>query len=363
MHSYCICVLTDVVSCDIQLHVQCDSLFEPREVPVAALQKKLSRFGFTLIELLVVIAIIAVLIALLLPAVQQAREAARRTQCRNNLKQLGLALHNYESTHNVFPLISHNSTGTSAQAQMLPFIDQGNLQNLIDFSKPLMLGSGPNISLNPAFQGIQDRQVPTFLCPSDSGDPMSLDRDVQWAATNYLMNIGSGTGFNYCASGVVEPDGLFWRGSSSRIRDITDGTSNTVLMAEGVFGGRDGVSSTLLTDPQRQLRQVSGGGAACTRTAENLVSSPTTGYNGGRNGSWIRTTASHTGVNAYYPPNSSSPDTSFHGDVVSASRSAHVGGTQAVLADGSVRFVSQNVNLETWRALFSRNGKETISDF
>ncbi|HWL08282.1 MAG TPA: DUF1559 domain-containing protein [Planctomicrobium sp.] len=326
--------------------------------------KKHSRSGFTLIELLVVIAIIAILIALLLPAVQQAREAARRTQCKNNLKQLGLALHNYESTHSVFPLISHNSTGFSAQAQILPFIDQGNLQNLIDFANPLMTGSGPNVTLNPDYVGVQDRLIPVLLCPSDSGDPILDDGEFRWAGTNYLVNIGSGTGFNYCASGgSVLPDGIFWRGSNTRLRDITDGTSNTVLMAEGLFGGRDGVSTTVLTDPQRQIKRASGGGSPCTRTAEDLVAAGVSGYNGGRAGSWIRATASHIAVNGFYTPNSRNPDVTFHGDVISASRSAHVGGAQAVLADGSVRFVSENVNLETWRALFTRNGGEVIGDF
>lgn len=338
-------------------------IFDPLREFARSTQKR-SRSGFTLIELLVVIAIIAILIALLLPAVQQAREAARRTQCRNNLKQLGLALHNYESTHSVFPLISQNTTGFSAQAQILPFIDQGNLQNLIDFAKPLMTGSGPNVVLNPDYQGIQDRLIPMLLCPSDSGNPMLDDEGVRWAGTNYLVNVGSGTGFNYCTRGdSVLPDGIFWRGSNVRLRDITDGTSNTVLMAEGLFGGRDGVSATVLTDPQRQTKRAGGGGSPCSRTAENLAAATTSGYNGTRAGSWIRTTASHIAVNGFYTPNSRDPDVSFHGDVVSASRSAHVGGTQAVLADGSVRFVSENVNLETWRAFFSRNGGEVISEF
>ncbi len=322
-------------------------------------RKRWSR-GFTLIELLVVIAIIAILIALLLPAVQQAREAARRTQCRNNLKQLGLALHNYASTHSVLPLISYDSTGYSPQAQILPFIDQGNLHNLIDFDEPLMLGSGPSQYLNPVHDGIQDRVLNVLVCPSDSGDPMYSEGSVTWAGTNYLVNVGSGTGLNYCETS--DPDGVFWRGSSTRFRDITDGTSNTILMAEGLFGGRDAVSTTVLTDPQRQIKRYSGG-SPCSNTAEDLAAGAAAGYTGVRAGSWIRTTGYHITVNGYYTPNNSEPDVSHHGNIVSSSRSNHVGGTQILLADGAVRFVSDNINLLIWRALFTRDGGEVIGEF
>ncbi|MEW4455205.1 DUF1559 domain-containing protein [Bremerella sp. JC817] len=316
--------------------------------------------GFTLVELLVVIAIIGVLISLLLPAVQQAREAARRIQCQNNFKQLGLALHNYHDTHRNFPSISSSSTGYSPQALVLPFIEQGNLHDLIDFSQPLMLGSGPSVSLNPAHAGIPDRVLPMLLCPSESGDPLFIDGGETWAGTNYMVNVGSGNGLNYSEGN--SPNGLFWRGSDTRFRDITDGTSHTILMAETLFGGRDQVSTTVLTDPQRQIKSVSGG-APGSKTAEDLDAASASGYTGKRAGSWIRATGFHITINGFYTPNSLNPDVSHHGYIVTSSRSNHPGGTQLVLADGSVKFAPETIDLAVWRALFSRGGGEVPQPF
>ncbi|MEX0793083.1 MAG: DUF1559 domain-containing protein [Pirellulaceae bacterium] len=320
-----------------------------------------ARNAFTLVELLVVIAIIGILIALLLPAVQQAREAARRMQCTNNLKQLALATHNYENTYTRFPGISPNSNGFSPQARMLPFIEQGNLYDLIDFSEILMVGTGPNATLNPIFQGVQNRPLEVLMCPSESGDPILVEDDIPWAGTNYLVNVGSGEGMNYNEAG--SPNGLFWRGSNVRFADIIDGTTNTILLAEGLFGGRDGVSTTASTDPQRQLKHSAVGGAPGSKTAEEIVAASASRYSGRRNGSWIRTTAFHITINGFYPPNHREPDTAHHGGVVTASRSNHPGGTQVALCDGSVRFVPETIDLLIWRSLFSRNGGEVIGQY
>ena len=185
--------------------------------------------GFTLIELLVVIAIISVLVALLLPAVQAAREAARRTQCRNNLRQIGLALHNYESTHSVFP------PGTlgfpkvfSAFAHMLPYVEQENLQNLVNFKdNPLPFGlPAPDGATNDA---AAKSKIPFFLCPSDR-DAVSGNT---YGAINYAACVGSG---EVDEGNPAVGDGVIYAQSKTKFRDITDGTINTVAFSESILG-------------------------------------------------------------------------------------------------------------------------------
>ena len=316
--------------------------------------------GFTLIELLVVIAIIAILIALLLPAVQMAREAARRTQCKNNLKQLGLALHNYNETHSRLPLLASDSLyGYSPSAQLLPYIDQANLHNLIDFREPLLSGPPWAAVLNPALVDVVKQTVPVFMCPSDAGNVFFTDsQGAVWAGSNYPVNGGSGLSMQYC---TTENDGLFWRGSSTRLRDITDGTTNTIFMAETLFGNRGPDTATLL-DPDRQMKRVSGGGA-CSATSDDLVSRTASNYEGGRAGTWIRGLGYSTLVHGYLPPNSPTPDVVHHGEIVSGARSLHFGGANVLLCDGSVRFLGENIHLETLRNLFNRADGKVLGEF
>lgn len=319
-----------------------------------------TRRGFTLIELLVVIAIIALVIALLLPAVQQAREAARLVQCTNNLKQLALAFHNYHDTHRSLPLNASLSLyGYSPQTQILPFIEQGNLQQLIDFHQPLLLGPPQAPVVNPAARPVIDHAIAIFTCPSDGGDIYYHDSNHdRWAGTNYLINAGSGDNLNYCSR---MNNGLFWNGSRTRLADITDGTSHTLLSAEGLFGSRGEDTSTLL-DTQRQMKRVVGGGI-CSVNANDLATRAATRYEGSRAGAWIRSAAYHTLLNGYYPPNSSHPDVAHHGELLTAARSEHAGGANAAFADGSVRFIPESIDLSVWRHLFSRNDGQVTGEF
>lgn len=318
------------------------------------------RTAFTLVELLVVIAIIGVLVGLLLPAVQAAREAARRMQCSNNLKQLALAAHNYESTFQKFPDPASDSLyGYSAQAKLLPYIEQGNLGELIDYSRPLLTGAANNPDLNTGLEPLVGQSLSVFLCPSDPGNVYYVDKDIRWAGLNYMVNAGPGAGMSYCSRS--DTDGMFWRGSNVKFSDITDGTSNTILLAETLFGMR-GDDTTSLVDHRRQIKRVSGGGP-CAVPAESLVTRSATRYEGRRAGQWVRNITYHTFINGFFPPNADEPDVSHHGECVSGSRSQHPSGVNLALADGSVRLVAETIDLDTWRLLHNRRDGQVLSDF
>lgn len=319
------------------------------------------RSGFTLIELLVVIAIIAVLIALLLPAVQQAREAARRMQCKNNLKQLGLALHNYHESFTVFPPAStyplntlQADGGWSVQARILPYVDQANLNNLINFSQTY--ASQPMVT---------ETRVPIFACPSEVNNQIYPDGAVKWVPINYAMNYGQWFIWdpinNQIGTGAFGPNGR------TSTRDFIDGTSNTLAASE-------------VKTWQWYLRETGGSPAQPTNPSA-LSSLGGTLRNSGHN-EWGDGRTNQCGFTTTFGPNTKCPHNNA-GTVVDidfisrregnsttestyaaiTSRSFHVGVVHSLLMDGSVRAISENIDLNVWRALGTRAGGEVVGEF
>ncbi len=311
-----------------------------------------SRRGFTLIELLVVIAIIAILVALLLPAVQQAREAARRTQCKNNLKQLGLALHNYHDVHSCIPIADVDGTvnPVSAHARLLPYIEQTNLYNQVNFNVPYdhVLNTVPRMT-----------ELPAFRCPSD---PTPLPAAIG-GRNNYYWNAGSGI-VMYSSGAVGQPaaNGIVFHNQRIRFNDITDGLSNTAGMSEKLTGdGSNGISTPRI-DTYRPGTYPNTPDEAVTQcNAANVSDLTQQGYSN-VGGPWLQQYHSTNQYNHVLPPNGRScmfPP----GRIATTSNSRHTGGVQTLLCDGSVRFVSENVDLRTWRFLGSIGGGEINGEF
>jgi len=325
-----------------------------------------ARSGFTLVELLVVIAIIGVLIALLLPAVQKVREAANRTWCANNLHQIGLALHNYEGTFRVFPPAArYKPTQTfeswSVHALLLPYIEQENLQNLINFNQSDDLQ--PNVT---------KVRVATYMCPSDIKDELSIQPDGEHWPVSYGINYG--TWFVYDPTSLKGGDGAFAVNKPFKTSSFTDGLSNTLGLADvkassPYLWGSANPNVPNAPAPVSPAQVVAYGGSL---------------YPDGGHFQWTEGDVIQTGFTTVFPPNTKVPYTDANGTLYDSvdfvtvtentapntltyaavtSRSYHPGVVNVLLMDGSVRSVANDIAPSIWRALGTRSGGEVVGEF
>jgi prepilin-type N-terminal cleavage/methylation domain-containing protein/prepilin-type processing-associated H-X9-DG protein len=330
------------------------------------------RRAFTLVELLVVIAIIGVLVALLLPAIQAARQAAHRMSCQNNLKQLGLALHNYESSLSVFPpsaIVFGGATAQpwSGQSFLLPYVEASNIQGQINY------GVGYHHPDNKALfppNGVATVRVPVLMCPSETKDRARTDASgtPEHYPLNYVLNMGQYLIFHPATQ--ADGGGAFAPNGHLTPASFTDGLSNTIALAEvKAFNPRFHDVTSMPATPPTSPAAVSGGytgGGAWSATNGHTE--------------WVCGRAIHIGFTTTFTPNTLVPHIAdgitYDIDVSSSregknatdvtygiitARSYHPGVVNAVFMDGSVRPVSDNIDLATWRAMGTRSGGEIIN--
>ncbi len=331
--------------------------------PSPAIRTHARQAGFSLIELLVVIGIIGVLVALLIPAVQSSRAAASRTSCANNLRQLGVAAHNHESARGYFPSGSvampfpadpqHAWTfyRWSALAELTPYLENTAVYNALDLTVPLY---GSNFAVRPENAEAVKVFVPEFICPAD--EPRRLAED--FAPTSYAACTGTGAG----GGSPRDTDGVFFINSQTRVGQISDGTCKTALFSESNLGDPRPNNH----DPQTEykfsfLAPVSD--ALCNGTVQWNVSDP-------RGFSWANGEYRCALYNHHMTPNSRTPDcigVQIGGTVQTrytpygwrAARSRHAGGVNVLMADSSLQFVADEIDVELWRALSTVAGSET----
>lgn len=334
------------------------NIVDSNEVIELSLRKEPWKFraAFTLVELLVVIAIIGVLVSLLLPAIQASREAARKMSCQNNLKQLGLALHNHESAHGVFP----PGRGApfpkvfSAQTYLLPFCE-GVVYQSINFDTPpisFTLRSGKVLDGSSNFPAASTTFSP-FVCPSDGSSGRVADSE--YGATNYAACAGSGA---IRHGSLSDANGVFYSGSETGFSNLLDGSSYTAAFSERTLGRlaagetpRRSARFGIWEFPDRRAPEA----AECLgRTAG--------GWNRFRGEKWIMGNYGNSIYNHAYPPNAAEWDcmnATQQAGLFSA-RSFHPSGVNVLFCDGSVRFSQNSVDLTIWQAVATREGQEIV---
>ncbi len=351
-------------------------------------QKLTHLCGFTLVELLVVIAIIGVLVALLLPAVQAAREAARRTQCQNNMRQFGLALQNHHNSSNRFPagFLAYNETpeglaawparrrlaretgeyitGTSVKlthhswiAQLLPYIEQSTMSDQIDWDNPAN-GAAPIVGNTNSNRDIRGIDLSLARCPSD-GD--AERQEEIFAPTNYVASVGStGCALPWgCKSGAndndpgAKPNGVMYLASQVGMRQVSDGTSNTTAVSECLIG-----RPWVVRNSESRAENILAG--ETPNVDQNFTAK-------GRGSYWLYAASNQDwSFTTRIPPND--PLTSNHEPEIwtmwgyFAARSNHPGGVHVAFLDGSARYINDSIDILTWRAMGSQDGGEVLGD-
>lgn len=328
----------------------------------------MQRRAFTLIELLVVVSIIGLLIGLLLPAVQAARESARRMQCVNNLKQLALGTHNFEAANGAFPPgMSGGPSIASTRVFLLPYLEQGSLYNRFDLTT--------NVTDTLANLTARSQEIAMFLCPSDPSTGRWVDTPlvagdppVGSGRSNYYGNLGIHA-WAYNQNGVYTKDarytGVFAYTSSTRLADIADGSSNTVMFAEVKRGALPSNNDVDIIVVQPNLWGTGNPVTNANNLTPPAVCNILPGYKQltytglqYQRGTITSVLYTHTAV-----PNSKKRDCINFPTLDQAhlaSRSYHSGGVNVALCDGSVRFIKESLQLDVWKALGTRAGSETI---